>query len=170
MGTSVDPAHCTMPQARLRSRCKVVSKPSQLEAELQKAADRLVVLEFFSESISPFRKMQPAIAALSLEHTSAVFIRANLDIWEEIEEFIPRFNSDPGRFHADDGNPNVYIDPSKKLVMYAHVKSSDTVLQRYDVKGLPTILLLRGDSRIAEIQGADMAALELKLNKYLMPE
>merc|ERR1711988_35841 len=159
-----------MPEKRLRSRVKVVSKPAQLDSELEKAADRLVVLEFFSESISPCRKMQEAIASLSLEHTSAVFIRVNLDIWEEIEEFIPRFNSDPGRFHADDGNPNVYIDPSKKLVMYAHVKSSDTVLQRYDVKGLPTILLLRGEARISEIQGADMAALELKLNKYLMPE
>merc|ERR1712216_418608 len=102
---------------RLRSRVKVVSKVAQLEAELQKASDRLVVLEFFSESISPCRKMQPAIAALSLEHTSAVFIRVNLDIWEEIEEFLPRFNSDAGTMHSDDGNPNVYIDPSKKLVM-----------------------------------------------------
>merc|ERR1711907_918122 len=124
---------------RLRSRVKVVSKVSQLEAELQKASDRLVVLEFFSESLSPCRKMQPAIAAMSLEHTSAVFIRANMDIWEEISEFIPRFNSDPGTMHAGDGNPNVYIDPSKKLVMYAHVKSSDTVLQRYDIVGLPTV-------------------------------
>ena len=106
--------------------------------------------------------MQPAIAAMSLEHTSAVFIRANLDIWEvsaacavhtgasqrrltqlppsqEINEFIPRFNSDPGKMHAPDGNPNVYIDPSKKLTMYAHVTSSDTVLQRYNIVGLPTV-------------------------------
>merc|ERR1711998_617820 len=105
----------SMPQARLRSRCKVVSKPSQLDQELHKASDRLVVLEFFSESISPCRKMQPAIAAMSLEHTSAVFVRVNLDIWEEIEEFIPRFESGSGKFHAGDGNPNVHIDPSKKL-------------------------------------------------------
>merc|ERR1711939_1129104 len=129
----------SMPEKRIRSRVKVVSKPMQLDSELQKAADRLVVLEFFSDNISPCRKMQEAIAALSLEHTSAVFIRVNLDIWEEIEDFIPRFNSDPGSFHGADGNPNTYIDPSKKLVMYAHVKSSDTVLQRYDVKGLPTV-------------------------------
>merc|ERR1711924_8096 len=110
---------------RLRSRVKVVSEVSQLETELAKASDRLVVLEFFSESLAPCRKMQPAIAALSLEHTSAVFIRANLGVWEEIVEFLPRFNSNPGTMHAD-GNPNVYVDPSKKLVMYAHVKSSDT--------------------------------------------
>merc|ERR1712216_327326 len=116
---------------RLRSRVKVVSKVAQLEAELQKASDRLVVLEFFSESLAPCRKMQPDIANMSLEHTSAVFIRANLDVWEEIEDFLPRFNSDPGQMHSNDGNPNVYIDPSKKLVMYAHVNSSDTVLQRY---------------------------------------
>ena len=72
----------TAASKRPRSRVKVVSKVSQLESELQKASDRLVVLEFFSESISPCRKMQPAIAAMSLEHTSAVFIRANMDIWE----------------------------------------------------------------------------------------
>jgi len=141
-----------------------------LDAELKKAADRLVVLEFFSDKISPCRKMQPEIAALSLEHTGAVFIRANLDLWEEIDEFLPRFNTDGGRFHAGDGNPNVFIDPSKKLVMYAHVKSSDTVLQRFDIKGLPTILLLRGESRISEIQGADMVALGTQLRKYLMPD
>ena len=106
--------------------------------------------------------MQPAVAALSLEHTSAVFIRANMDLWEvafrtfvptlarhfwrdfcvsclqEIEDFLPRFNSDPGTM-APGGNPNVFIDPSKKMVMYAHVKSSDTVLQRYNVVGLPTV-------------------------------
>ena len=35
---------------RLRSRVKVVSKVAQLDAELQKASDRLVVLEFFSET------------------------------------------------------------------------------------------------------------------------
>lgn len=159
-----------MPPARLRSRCKVVSKSEQLDQELKKASDRLVVLEFYSESISPCRKMQPAIAAMSLEHTSAVFIRVNLDIWEEIDQLLPRFNSGPGRIHADDGNPNVYIDPSKKLVMYAHVTSSDTVLQRYNIQGLPTILLLRGDQRIAEVKGADMEALEKQLHKYLMPE
>ena len=103
--------------------------------------------------------MQEAIAALSLEHTSAVFIRANMDLWEvrkrhhakgfgvhsptlrdqEIEDLLPRFNSEPGVMHPD-GNPNVYIDPSKKLVFYAHVKSSDTVLQRYNIVGLPTVL------------------------------
>merc|ERR1711924_441648 len=158
-----------MPEKRIRSRAKVVSKPEQLDAELKKAADRVVVLEFFSDSISPCRKIQPAMAALSLEHTSAVFVRVNLDVWEEIEEFIPRFNSDAGRIHADDGNPNTHIDPSKKLVMYAHVKSSDTVLQRFGVEGLPTILLLRGERRIAEIKGADMNELELQLHKYLMP-
>jgi len=38
-----------MPPARTRSRVKVVSKVMQLETELAKAADRLVVLEFFSE-------------------------------------------------------------------------------------------------------------------------
>merc|ERR1711988_618113 len=159
-----------MPEKRLRSRVKVVSKPAQLDSELEKAADRLVVLEFFSESISPCRKMQPAIAALSLEHTSAVFIRVNLDIWEEIEEFLPRFNSTPGAMHANDGNPNVYVDPSKKLVMYAHVKSSDTVLQRYNVQGLPTVLLLRADRQIAEVKGADMELLEKQLHRYLIPE
>lgn len=58
---------------------------------------------------------------------------------QEISEFLPRFNSDPGRMHAEDGNPNVYIDPSKKLTMYAHVTSSDTVLQRYNIVGLPTV-------------------------------
>merc|ERR1711924_554930 len=152
----------TMPPARTRSRVKVVSKVTQLETELAKAADRLVVLEFFSESISPCRKMQPAVAALSLEHTSAVFIRANMDLWEEIEDFLPRFNSDPGTM-APGGNPNVFIDPSKKMVMYAHVKSSDTVLQRYNVVGLPTILFLRGENRIAEVKGADMETLEKHL-------
>merc|ERR1711934_1145731 len=155
---------------RLRSRVKVVSKVSQLDSELQKASDRLVVLEFFSESLAPCRKMQPDIANMSLEHTSAVFIRANLDVWEEIEDFLPRFNGAPGTMHSDDGNPNVYIDPSKKLVMYAHVKSSDTILQRYNVVGLPTILLLRGDSKIAEVKGADMPALEKLLSKYSMPD
>merc|ERR1712146_555376 len=139
MGEASQAEQHNMPEKRIRSRVKVVSKPSQLEAELQKASDRLVVLEFFSETISPCRKMQPAIAAMSLEHTSAVFIKANIDIWEEIEDFLPRFNCDPGQMHAKDGNPNVYIDPSKKLVMYAHVKSSDTVLQRYNVVGLPTV-------------------------------
>ena len=58
---------------------------------------------------------------------------------QEIEDLIPRFNSDQGVMHPD-GNPNVYIDPSKKLVMYAHVKSSDTILQRYNIVGLPTVL------------------------------
>jgi len=49
---------------------------------------------------------------------------------------------------APGGNPNVFIDPSKKMVMYAHVKSSDTVLQRYNIVGLPTVIYfpsLRGD-------------------------
>jgi len=57
---------------------------------------------------------------------------------QEIEDLIPRFNSDSGVMHPD-GNPNVYIDPSKKLVYYAHVKHSDTVLQRYNIVGLPTV-------------------------------
>lgn len=34
---------------RTRSRVKVVTQVPQLDAELQKASDRLVVLEFFSE-------------------------------------------------------------------------------------------------------------------------
>ena len=102
-----------MASKRTRSRVKVVTQVPQLDAELKKASDRLVVLEFFSEkcdasqtpplthktistvsnkfllrksllpaSIAPCRKMQEAIAALSLEHTSAVFVRANMDLWE----------------------------------------------------------------------------------------
>lgn len=42
-----------MSSKRPRSRVKVVSKVAQLDAELQKASDRLVVLEFFSERCAP---------------------------------------------------------------------------------------------------------------------
>eukprot|EP00658_Telonema_sp_P-2_P001950 TRINITY_DN10726_c0_g1_i4.p1 TRINITY_DN10726_c0_g1~~TRINITY_DN10726_c0_g1_i4.p1 ORF type:complete len:184 (-),score=52.47 TRINITY_DN10726_c0_g1_i4:90-641(-) len=152
-----------------RSRIKVVSSCAKLQAELDKAADRLVVLEFYSQSVSPCRKIQEQLAALSLEHTAAVFLKVNLDFWEEIEDLLPRFDSNPGALHVGDGNPNTYIDPSKKLVMYAHVQNSDTVLQRYQVTGLPTFQLHRGQEKVAEVLGADLQKLDAALIEATSP-
>eukprot|EP00656_Telonema_subtile_P055845 TRINITY_DN8777_c0_g1_i1.p2 TRINITY_DN8777_c0_g1~~TRINITY_DN8777_c0_g1_i1.p2 ORF type:complete len:162 (-),score=40.39 TRINITY_DN8777_c0_g1_i1:96-581(-) len=148
-----------------RSRIKVISSCAKLEAELEKAADRLVVMEFFSSSVSPCRKIQDQLASLSLEHTAAVFLKINLDFWEEIEDFLPRFDANPGNVHVGDSNPNTFIDPSKKLVMYAHVKSSDTVLQRYNITGVPTFQLRRSGEMVAVVLGADMPKLDAALIK-----
>merc|ERR1712086_889476 len=139
MGESRIEKMATSTNQRVRSRIKVITDCVKLETELSKAGDRLVVLEFFSSSVSPCRKIQDDIAALSLEHTGAVFLKINLDFWEEIDNLLPRFDACPGSNHIDDANPNTFIDPSKKLVMYAHVGSSDTILQRYDIKGIPTV-------------------------------
>jgi len=152
---------------RVRSRIKVVTSTVKLDAELAKAGDRLVILEFFSSSVSPCRKIQDALSALSLEHTGAVFLKINLDFWEEIDNLLPRFDGANGSNHVDDSNPNTFIDPSKKLVMYAHVQSSDTVLQRYDIKGAPTFKLVRSGNKVDEVLGADMRKLELALEQAL---
>merc|ERR1711907_93172 len=146
-----------------RSRIKVVTDCVKLDAELQKAGDRLVVLEFFSTNVAPCRKIQNELAALSLEHTAAVFLKINLDFWEEIADFLPRFEGNPGALHVDDGNPNTYIDPSKKLVMYAHVQNSDTILQRYNIKGIPTFELMKSGESVARVLGGDLSKLSSEL-------
>jgi len=82
MGRIENREMATSTNQRVRSRIKVITDCVKLETELSKAGDRLVVLEFFSSSVSPCRKIQDDIAALSLEHTGAVFLKINLDFWE----------------------------------------------------------------------------------------
>jgi len=51
--------------------------------------------------------------------------------------------------------------------MYAHVGSSDTILQRYDIKGIPTFHLMRDGAKITEVLGGDLSKLKSALDEAL---
>ena len=67
--------------------------------------------------------------------------------------------------------------------MYAHVGSSDTILQRYDIKGIPTVgrppvlveidmrvfqfHLMRDGAKVTEVLGGDLSKLKSALDEAL---